>query len=66
MIDQNGTHTHEANVNAGSVALDDFQAHNIVSNDLNDNKAGYTAIAVACGWAGSVLEKVTGAFWQEH
>ena len=25
------------------------------------NKAGYTATLVACGWAGAVLEKVTGA-----
>ena len=25
----------------------------------NVNKAGYTAILVACGWAEAVLEKVT-------
>ena len=30
------------------------------------NKAGYTATPVACGWAGAVLEKVIGAFWQEQ
>ena len=24
------------------------------------NKAGYTATLVACGWAGAVMEKVTG------
>ena len=28
-------------------------------------KAGYTATLVACGWAGAVNEKVTGAFGQE-
>ena len=28
------------------------------------NKAGYMATSVACGWAGAVLEKVTGAFEQ--
>ena len=30
------------------------------------NKAGYTASIVACGWAGAVIEKVTGAFGQER
>ena len=30
------------------------------------NKAGYTATLVACGWAGAVIEKVTGAFGQKH
>ena len=30
------------------------------------NKAGYTATLVACGWAGAVIEKVTGAFGQEQ
>ena len=29
------------------------------------NKAGYTATLVACGWAGAVLEKVTGSSGQE-
>ena len=29
------------------------------------NKAGYTAIPVACGWAGAVKGKVTRAFGQE-
>ena len=29
------------------------------------NKAGYMATLVACGWAGAVLEKVTGASGQE-
>ena len=28
-------------------------------------KAGYTATPVACGWAGAVLEKVTGSSGQE-
>ena len=27
--------------------------------------AGYTATPVACGWAGAVKEKVTGAFGQK-
>ena len=30
-----------------------------------ENKAGYTATLVACGWAGAVLEKVTWASGQE-
>ena len=30
-----------------------------------ENKAGYTATLVACGWAGAVQEKVTGASGQE-
>ena len=30
------------------------------------NKAGYTATLVACGWAGAMIEKVTGAFGQEQ
>ena len=30
-----------------------------------NNKAGYTATLVACGWAGAVLEKVTRASGQE-
>ena len=29
-------------------------------------KAGYTATVVACGWAGAVIEKVTGAFGLEQ
>ena len=29
-----------------------------------ENKAGYTATPVACGWAGTVLEKLTKAFGQ--
>ena len=33
---------------------------------LEKNKAGYTATLVACGWAGAVIEKVTGAFGQER
>ena len=31
----------------------------------NENKAGYTATLVACGWAGAVLERVTRASGQE-
>ena len=31
----------------------------------NENKVGYKATLVACGWAGSVLEKVTRASGQE-
>ena len=31
----------------------------------SQNKAGYTATLVACGWAGAVLEKVTRASGQE-
>ena len=30
------------------------------------NKAGYTATLVACGWAGTVIVKVTVAFGQEQ
>ena len=32
---------------------------------LTDNKAGYTATPVACGWAGAVFE-VTWSFGQEQ
>ena len=34
------------------------------STPIQVNKAGYTAILVACGWAGAVLEKVTMASGQ--
>ena len=30
------------------------------------NKARYTDTLVACGWAGAVMEKVTGAFGREQ
>ena len=33
---------------------------------VGDNKAGYTATLVACGWAGAVIEEATGAFGQEQ
>ena len=33
---------------------------------VTENKAGYTATPVACGWAEAVLEKVTRAFGQEQ
>ena len=33
--------------------------------EFDDNKAGYTATPVACGWAGAVLENVTRASGQE-
>ena len=33
--------------------------------NANDNKAGYTATLVACGWAGAVLEKVIRVSGQE-
>ena len=33
-----------------------------MKNEYFDNKAGYMATLVACGWAGIVMEKVTGAF----
>ena len=39
---------------------------NILQNKKKGNKAGYTATLVACGWAGAVIEKVTGAFGQEQ
>ena len=32
----------------------------------SENKAGYMAALVACGWAGIAMEKVTGAFGQEQ
>ena len=31
----------------------------------DENKAGYTATPVACGWAGAIIE-VSGAFGQEQ
>ena len=30
-----------------------------MNSELEKNKAEYTATLVACGWAGTVLEKVT-------
>ena len=33
-----------------------------MKNEYFDNKAGYIPTLVACGWAGIVMEKVTGAF----
>ena len=41
------------------------QIVDIVIEEACNNKAGYTATLVACGWAGAVLEKVTRAFGQE-
>ena len=35
------------------------------SSYTDENKAGYSASLVACGWAGAVMEKVTRAFGQE-
>ena len=35
-------------------------------SQMNWNKAGYTTTLVACGWAGAMMEKVTGAFGQEQ
>ena len=37
----------------------------IIKTNFMRNKAGYTAILVACGWAGAVLEKVIRASGQE-
>ena len=34
--------------------------------DSPKNKAGYTSTLVACGWAGSVLQKVTRTSGQER
>ena len=33
--------------------------------EKKENKAGYTATPVACGWAGAIFE-VSGSFWQEQ
>ena len=33
-----------------------------IQGEYFDKKAGYMATLVACGWAGIVMEKVTGAF----
>ena len=33
--------------------------------DIKENKAGYTATPVACGWAGAIIE-VTPSFGQEQ
>ena len=32
---------------------------------IEKNKAGHTVTLVGCGWAGAVLEKVTGSSGQE-
>ena len=44
------------------IALDFF----LLTVEAGVNKAGYTATLVACGGAGAVMEKVTGAFGQEQ
>ena len=45
---------------------DDFQVGRPTATvGWRQNKAGYTATLVACGWAGAVLEKVTRASGQE-
>ena len=36
-----------------------------MKNEYFDNKAGYMATLVACGWARAVLEKVTRASGEE-
>ena len=33
---------------------------------LIENKAGYTATPVACGWAGTVMKKITSAFGKKQ
>ena len=38
----------------------------VVVSEKEKKKAGYTATLVACGWAGAVMEKVTGAFGQKQ
>ena len=38
----------------------------LASRLMKENKAGYTATLVACGWAGAVLEKVTKTFGREQ
>ena len=35
------------------------------SSNVYENKAGYTATPVACGWAGAIIE-VSGTFGQEQ
>ena len=39
--------------------------HNLTDLRCKKNKAEYTAILVACGWAGAVLGKVTRSSGQE-
>ena len=38
----------------------------IYNGKESENKAGYTATLVACGWAGAVVEKVTGEQWAQN
>ena len=38
----------------------------VYTQSYKNNKAGYTATLVACGWAGAEIVKVTGAFRQEQ
>ena len=37
----------------------------LILTTTKENKAGYTATPVACGWAGAIIE-VSGAFGQEQ
>ena len=36
----------------------DGPAWQVVESRVHDNKAGYTATPVACGWAGEVIESL--------
>ena len=47
------------------IFIDFFSTRPTPISRVQDNKAGYTATLVACGWAGAVLEKVTKASGQE-
>ena len=38
----------------------------LIKENIERNKAGNTAVPVACGLAGAVIEKVTKAFGQEQ
>ena len=37
--------------------------HSIRHGELLENKAGYTATEVACGWEGAVMKKDRQTFW---
>ena len=42
-----------------------FKLWTFKESNTKNNKAGYTAILVACGWAGAVLGKITRSYGQE-
>ena len=50
--------------NEGNIG-NEYALPNVTLVDMRENKAGYTATEVVCGWAGAIFE-VTRSFGQEQ